>query len=154
MDMATTVRNLATTDEEAWHRLWAGYCEFYGVDMPAEVTASTWQRLNDSQEPTFFGLVAEREGEVIGIANCILHGTTWAIAPRCYLNDLFVAPAARGSGAGKALIEHLQHIGAEQGWDKIHWLTAESNATARRLYDQFAPATEFRQYAILPKERA
>jgi hypothetical protein len=39
-------------------------------------------------------------------------------------------------------------MGAEHGWDKIHWLTAESNDRARRLYDQFAPASGFIQYAI------
>lgn len=149
--MSTTVRFLAATDHDAWHRLWDGYCTFYKTSMPADVTAATWQRLLDDSTPDFFGLVAERDGEVIGIANCILHGTTWSISQRCYLNDLFVNPEARGSGAGKALIAHLQQLGAEHGWDKIHWLTAESNSTARRLYDQFAPASGFIQYAIQPK---
>lgn len=149
--MTTIVRYLTPEDHDAWHHLWDGYCEFYKVVMPADVTAKSWERLLDEGNPDFFGLVAERDGAVIGIANCILHGTTWAIAPRCYLNDLFVDPAARGSGAGKAMIERLQQMGAEQGWDKIHWLTAEDNATARRLYDQFAPKTAFVQYAILPE---
>lgn len=150
--METIVRALAETDREAWHRLWDGYCEFYQTKMPAEVTAKSWERLLDDATQDFFGLVAERDGAVIGIANCILHGTTWAIAPRCYLNDLFVDPEARGSGAGKAMIEHLQEMGAEQGWDKIHWLTQEDNATARRLYDQFGPRTPFVQYTV-PAER-
>ena len=150
--MSTTVRPLVESDHDAWHRLWDGYCEFYETEIPTEVTAKSWQRLIDADTPDFFGLVAERDGEVIGIANCILHGTTWAIAPRCYLNDLFVDPAVRGSGAGKAMIQHLQHLAAENGWDRLHWLTAESNETARRLYDQFAPASGFIQYAILPEK--
>ena len=150
--MSTIVRNLTIEDSDDWHRLWDGYCAFYETDMPAEVTSTTWKRLTNPDEPTFFGLVAEHDGEVIGIANCILHGTTWAVSQRCYLNDLFVDPAARGSGAGKALIEHIRQLGAENGWDKIHWLTAETNAKARRLYDQFAPASGFIQYAIPPKE--
>lgn len=148
--MSTRVRALEESDHEAWHRLWDGYCDFYEVAMPAEVTAKSWERLLDSETPEFFGLVAERDGEVIGIANCILHGTTWAIAPRCYLNDMFVDPAARGSGAGRAMIQHLQHMAADNGWDMVHWLTAESNATARRLYDQFAPASGFIQYRVKP----
>lgn len=150
--MSTTLRPLVESDHDSWHRLWDGYCAFYETNMPVDVTATTWHRLLDPNETNFFGLVAERDGEVIGIANCVLHGTTWAVAQRCYLNDLFVDPAARGSGAGKALIDELQRMGAEQGWDKIHWLTAESNATARRLYDQFAPKSGFIQYAILPKD--
>lgn len=151
--MSTIVRPLAETDRDAWHRLWDGYCAFYEVEMPADVTAKSWERLLDDATPDFFGLVAERDGVVIGIANCILHGTTWAIAPRCYLNDLFVDPSARGSGAGKAMIVHLQHLAAENGWDKVHWLTAGSNATARRLYDQFSPATGLIQYAIEPEHK-
>lgn len=150
--METIVRALEETDREAWHRLWDGYCEFYQTEMPAEVTATSWDRLLDNDIPEFFGLVAERDGEVIGIANCILHGTTWSIAQRCYLNDLYVDPSVRGSGAGKAMIKHLQRMAAEKGWDTVHWLTAESNATARRLYDQFAPASGFIQYRVGPEK--
>lgn len=149
--MSITIRALAVTDQVDWHRLWDAYCDFYNTTMPAEVTAITWQRMLDPAEPHFFGLVAERDGDVVGIANCVLHGTTWAVAQRCYLNDLYVDPAARGSGAGKSLIEALQAMAADQGWDKVHWLTAETNATARRLYDQFAPASGFIQYAVPPK---
>ncbi len=149
--MTTTIRPLAASDRDEWHRLWDAYCDFYETTMPADVTTVTWQRLLDPAEANFFGLVAERDGAVVGIANCVLHGTTWAVAQRCYLNDLYVDPSVRGSGAGKALIEALQAMAAEQGWDKVHWLTAETNATARRLYDRFAPASGFIQYAIPPK---
>lgn len=152
--MSTTVRALKESDREVWHRLWDAYCEFYETTMPEEVTATTWQRLLDPDQPHFFGMVAERDGAVIGIANCVLHGTTWAEAQRCYLNDLYVDPAVRGTGAGKAMIEALQGMAADQGWDKVHWLTAETNATARRLYDQFAPASGFIQYAIPPKAKS
>ncbi len=150
--MSTIVRPVEESDRDAWHRLWDGYCEFYEVEMPSDVTAKSWERLLDDATPDFFGLVAERDGTVIGIANCILHGTTWAIAQRCYLNDIFVDPAARGSGAGKAMIQHIRHLAYENGWDKVHWLTAESNATARRLYDQFAPASGLIQYAVAPEK--
>lgn len=150
--MSTVVRPLQESDKNDWLRLWDGYCAFYETEMPTDVTAKSWERLIDTDVPEFFGLVAVRDGEVIGIANCILHGTTWAISPRCYLNDLFVDPAARGSGAGKAMISYLQTMGSEAGWDRIHWLTAETNETARRLYDQFAPASGFIQYAVKPEE--
>lgn len=150
--MSINVRALVPADHNQWHRLWAAYCDFYETVMPAEITETTWQRLIDPANADFLGFVVQQNGAVIGIANCVLHGTTWAIAPRCYLNDLFVDPTARGRGAGGAMIRHLQRLGSEQGWDKIHWLTAESNETARRLYDQFAPASGFIQYAILPEE--
>ena len=71
--------------------------------MPRDVTASTWQRLLDPETPVE-GLVAVRDDEVIGFVNYVVHPSTWAIADSCYLEDLFVSPAARGSGAGRALI--------------------------------------------------
>lgn len=149
--MKTIVRALAESDREAWHRLWDGYCEFYKVAMPADVTAVTWQRLLDEGTEDYFGIVAERDGTVIGIANCILHRTTWAIGQRCYLNDLFVDPEIRGSGAGRAMMDYLLEFATEQGWNQLHWLTAEDNATARRLYDQYSPASGFINYRLTPE---
>lgn len=148
--MTIMVRDLTAYDMERWHQLWDGYCRFYETDMPSGVTAATWNRLIDPAYPDYGGLVAEVDGRVIGIANYILHATTWSIEPRCYLNDLFVDPDARGSGVGKALISALQRRGAEQGWGKIHWLTHETNTAAQRLYNQFAPPTGFIQFAITP----
>lgn len=147
--MSTTVRPLSPEDHDAWHRLWDEYCAFYETTMPAEVTATTWARLTSESVPHYIGLVAERDGAVIGIANCIVHSSTWSAADRCYLNDLFVDPSVRGSGAGKALIDHLLHMGAERGWEQVHWLTHETNATARRLYDQYGPASGFINYRAI-----
>lgn len=150
----TTVRFLTAEDSDAWHRLWDGYCEFYKVEMPAEVTATTWQRLLNDGTEDYIGIVAEREGAVIGIANCILHRTTWAIAQRCYLNDLYVDPEVRSSGAGKAMIDYLLELASERGWNQLHWLTAEDNATARRLYDAYSPASGFINYRLTPEAKA
>jgi ribosomal protein S18 acetylase RimI-like enzyme len=51
------------------------------------------------------------------------------------LNDLFVVPASRGTGTGRALIEHCQHLCRERGAEKLVWETAPDNAAAQRLYD-------------------
>jgi GNAT superfamily N-acetyltransferase len=55
----------------------------------------------------------------------------------CYLEDLFVDPAARGGGVGRALIEDLIALARGQGWQRLYWNTDTSNETARRLYDSF-----------------
>jgi len=52
-----------------------------------------------------FGLVAEHDGRIVGIAHGILHRSTWAKGSYLYLNNLFVSPDVRGGGAGHALIE-------------------------------------------------
>ena len=68
------VRPLAERDKEDWHRLWAGYLEFYGAEVSDEVTAHTWERLMDRDYPVW-GLVAEADGEVAGILNYVLTST-------------------------------------------------------------------------------
>ena len=51
------------------------------------------------------------------------------------LNDLFVVPASRGTGTGRALIERCRELCRERGAEKLVWETAPDNATAQRLYD-------------------
>jgi len=89
-------------------------------------------------------------GDTVGLANYVLHPYTWGPAPVCYLEDLFVAPEARGAGVGRRLIEHLVEQARELGWARVYWHTREDNATARRLYDRFGPADGFIRYTVPP----
>ena len=139
------VRPLVQQDREAWLTLWRGYLDFYGASVPDDVTALTWDRLNDPIE-SMFGLVAEHEGAVIGFAICVLHRSTWARQHYCYLEDLYVGEDVRGLGAGRALIEAVYARADELGAERVYWVTQETNATARVLYDAVAKRTGFVQY--------
>jgi GNAT superfamily N-acetyltransferase len=141
------IRDPTTADEAVWRVLWDGYLRFYEASVPEEVTAATWRRILDPQSGIFARL-AVREGQVIGFAIAILHPGTWSAAPVCYLEDLFVAPEGRGTGAGRALIEDLIARGRANGWRKLYWHTREDNAVARRLYDSFATADGFVRYNV------
>ena len=144
---APEVRPARASDEPAWRELWDGYCEFYEEEVPAEVTAATWRRLLEPEEP-MEGLVAVRGDEVVGFVNYVLHRTTWGLAETCYLEDLFVSPAARGTGAGRALIEAVLERSRSRGWDKVYWHTRRDNARARALYDSLAKADDFVRYVV------
>lgn len=147
--MSVTVRDITAADEARWRELWTGYCEFYHTDMPTEITDDTWRRLLDDGTPDMFSLLAcDEGGTVIGFTNCVLHPNTWAKAPMCYLEDLFVAPEARNSGAGRALIEAVRERGQSEGWRHIYWRTANDNATARALYDKVAKGSNWITYEI------
>src|SRR5690606_20845076 len=124
------------------------YCDFYEKEMPAEVTDTTWARILDPENAAFGAIVAERDGVIAGFANYVLHPYTWAIGDQCLLHDLYVDPEVRGGRIGEALIRFLQRRGAERGWERIYWLTHETNERARRLYDRFAPASGFIRYTI------
>jgi GNAT superfamily N-acetyltransferase len=145
------IRPVSRDDYEQWLPLWLGYNAFYlrtGVTaLDPQVTATTWSRLFDPQEP-LFGLVAQDDGSLVGLAHYLLYRVTAAIEPKCYLNDLFTAEAARGKGVGKALIYGVRDKAAEAGCTSIYWHTHETNAVARRLYDAVANRTGFIVYGM------
>lgn len=141
------VRDLQPADETVWRDLWAQYVAFYEATVPEEVTALTWQRLVGRRE-RMIGRVADVDGRIAGFSVAMLHAGSWHIGPNCYLEDLFVAPWARGQGVGQALIDDLIAMGRREGWGDLYWLTRESNATARRLYDRFVSADDFVRYRM------
>ncbi|MBB2964112.1 GNAT family N-acetyltransferase [Methylobacterium sp. R2-1] len=143
-----TIRDPAAADEADWRRLWVGYLAFYGEDLAEAVTAATWRRILDPASPVF-ARVAEREKRLVGMTVNVLHEGTWTVAPICYLEDLFVAPDARGTGLGRALIADLIALGKEQGWSRLYWHTETGNAQARRLYERFATADDFCRYRLV-----
>jgi GNAT superfamily N-acetyltransferase len=148
---AIAIRSVEPADEPIWRELWRGYCDFYEQRIPEEVTVETWRRLLDPGAGTMFGVVAVDGGDVVGFAHCVLHPSTWSRATTCYLEDLFVAPGARGRGAGRALIEALLERAREDGWRHVYWHTNRDNRTARALYDSFARADGFVRYVVEPR---
>jgi GNAT superfamily N-acetyltransferase len=141
------IRPLAPGDRARWAPLWAGYLEFYESELAPAVTDTTFARLNDPREP-MFAFVAEDAAthELLGFVHCVIHRGTWSVGDFCYLEDLFTAKAARNRGVGRALIEAVYSRADELGCERVYWLTHESNATARKLYDQVAEHRGFIQY--------
>ena len=81
------------------------------------------------------------------IAHFFAHPHTNA-ADLCYLQDLFTAPQARGQGVGRALIEYVADWAQERGCSRVYSQTKQSNARARRLYDQVTTHAGFIVYQI------
>jgi ribosomal protein S18 acetylase RimI-like enzyme len=61
-----------------------------------------------------------------------------------------VSPAARGGGAGRALIEAVVERARSNGWNKVYWHTRADNERARALYDSFTQADDFVRYVVPP----
>ena len=133
------------TDKQAWLPLWQAYLDFYSHTLPEGMTDLTFARFVDEAEP--MGLLLAKEGEVvIGFATWILHHSTWAQVGYVYLEDLFVSDAARGKGAGRALIEALAVLAKDKGAGRLYWVTEAPNTTAQALYDKLATKTDYIQY--------
>ncbi len=144
----TVVRALQHDDFDAWLPLWKGYLEFYETELEDEITRHTFERLIDTSTDMFGALALNDDGEAVGMVNWLTHPGTWSRGQYVYLEDLFVSVNARGTGAGRALIEHVQTWAETAGATKVYWLTADSNKTAQQLYDRVATKTGFIHYQI------
>jgi GNAT superfamily N-acetyltransferase len=137
------IRPLAAADFAPWEQLWLAYLRFYRADVSSDVTAATFRRLSD-QADGMIGLVAvDEQGALVGLAHLVFHPSTWSADPYCYLEDLFVAPAARGTGTAAQLLEAVFAEAHRRGAARTYWETQEFNAPARSLYDQVAHRTSF-----------
>lgn len=134
-------------DRADWLTLWEGYLAFYEATLSPEQTALTFDRL--VADDTIHGAIARADdGSALGIVHWLTHPATWSAGEYCYLEDLYVAPDARGTGAGRALIGHVTDWAKDAGCAKVYWLTQNTNATARALYDRVASDTGFVHYQI------
>lgn len=142
---AVIIRPVAADDHAAWLPLWQAYLRFYETELADEVSAVTWQRQLDPQQPTHSAL-AWVDGKAVGMVNWIYHRTNWSVSDACYLQDLYVDGSQRGLGIGRQLIEHVHSTAKAIGCCKVYWMTHETNATAIKLYEQVAERPGFIQF--------
>ena len=143
------VRPLQQSDHADWRRLWSDYLAFYETRLPEEVYAETWRRLFDGGEYEPRGFIALLDGKSVGLTHYLYHRSGWSLVNNCYLQDLFADPNARGKGVGAALIEAVRQEAGRIGVTNVYWMTHETNATARKLYDRVARRTGFIEYDLL-----
>ena len=152
MSSELSIRFVARQDHEQWLALWDGYNAFYGragaTALAPEITAMTWARFFDADEP-IHGLVAESDGRLLGLTHYLFHRSTTAIEPTCYLQDLFTSPGARGKGVGRALVNGVYQQARLAGSPRVYWQTHQTNLTAMRLYDEVAEHSGFVVYRKL-----
>jgi GNAT superfamily N-acetyltransferase len=141
----SNVRPLGADDFDGWSALWRAYLHFYRSEgeVPAEVSADTFDRLVTGRDGLAGRVAVAESGELVGFAHLVFHPSTWSTSTYCYLEDLYVAPVARGSGAARALIEAVYQEADARGADRTYWETQEFNSPARSLYDKVAHRTSF-----------
>jgi GNAT superfamily N-acetyltransferase len=142
------VTELRPDDRDRWAELWRLYLEFYETTLPPENYEHTWARLLDPAAPIhgFGARLGHTQAPLVGITHYLFHPHAWSAKEVCYLGDLYVDPAARGGGIGRALIERVAAIARERDCLRLYWTTKEDNARARRLYDYIARFNGFIRY--------
>jgi GNAT superfamily N-acetyltransferase len=143
------VDDLRPEDREAWAVLHRGYLDFYEVAKPDQVTDTLWRWLLDPGHDLEAVVLRQHHGgEAMGLAHYRpyprpIHGTTGG-----FLDDLFVAPEARGTGAVDALLAELQRRARARGWVHLRWVTSAGNQKARSAYDRLAEQTDLVTYDL------
>jgi GNAT superfamily N-acetyltransferase len=105
-------------------------------NAPPEAVASAEDILRDgfSGHPKFRCVIAEWESRPAGFALFFYNYSTWRGRPGIYLEDLFVRPAFRKKGIGKALLAHLAKIAVEEGCGRFEWQVLDWNTPAIEFY--------------------
>jgi len=144
--MSITVRPLAPADRALWDGLWRAYLDFYKTELPADIYDLKFARMLNPDPRDGFGLVAVRDGRLVGLVHYIFHVHGWRAEDVVYLQDLFTHPDVRGMGAGRMLIEAVYSAADAAGCPTVYWNTQHFNEAGRRLYDKVATKTDFIKY--------
>jgi GNAT superfamily N-acetyltransferase len=138
-------RRLQPADRPRWETLFRAYIAFYERTLDDAAFERTWREIASGAR--LHGLGAWLDGELVGITHFLVHPSS-SEPDLCYLEDLFTDPAVRGGGVATALIGAVRDWAREQGCGSVYWQTHESNAVARRLYDEVATFEGYVVYTL------
>ena len=144
--MTVIVRPLQDSDQPRWRELWRDYLAFYETELPEDIYDTYFQRLMGDDPQDYHGLVAELDGQIVGLTHYVFHRHGWKIENVCYLQDLYADPDVRGTGIGRALIEAVYRAADAEGAPSVYWLTQDFNTEARKLYDRIGQVSPFIKY--------
>ena len=142
----TLLRAPRAADRGAWGALWTAYLAFYETVLPPGIHDRAFARLLAADPDDFRGLIAWRGDAAIGLAHWLRHPHLWRPEGITYLQDLYVAPEARGGGVARALVEAVYANADARGAPRTYWITQEDNAPARALYDRVGHLSGFVRY--------
>ena len=148
--MTITIRPAQLSDSELILRFIRELAEYEkAADEVKATTASIEQSLFGPQSVTH-AVICEVDGEPVGFAVWFYTYSTWLARNGLYLEDLYVTPQKRGSGAGKALLKYLAKLAVEKGCGRFEWSVLDWNEPAIRVYRSIGaePQDEWIRYRL------
>jgi ribosomal protein S18 acetylase RimI-like enzyme len=146
--MTVQVRPLGDKDFFSWLGLWEGYSEFYESDLTDEKALQVWSWIIDKNHDLDGAVALNDDGDMIGFALYREFPRTLSGDRGLFLDDLFVAPDSRSTGAGHALIDFVKDYARQHKLKQIQLVTAADNESAQHLYDEIGTRTEWVTYEI------
>lgn len=142
-----SVRHVEESDHDSWVSLFEGYATFYKRTLTADDFRTVWRWIREDRTTIALVVVGEESGyRPVGLAH--LRGwrrPLWA-SEHGYLDDLFVAPGARGTGAVDALFAGIRELALQRRWQVVRWTTADDNHRAQAVYARYADRTSWVTY--------
>lgn len=144
-----TVRPALEGDRQAWEELFTAYCDFYERPSTTEQRSQVWSWGRTGKIHCLLLIPAGGPDlGAVGLAHVRECPSPLRGAMNGYLDDLFVAPAARGTGAFEPLLSAVRELAAAEDWATVRWITASDNARARAAYDRVSTRTRWVTYQL------
>jgi GNAT superfamily N-acetyltransferase len=143
-----TIRPVEMRDRPSWRHLYRQYAHFYQAIVTDAMLDRSWSWLMDAQHPLEALVAQSQDSVVLGLAHFRACPDPLIAQDIGFLDDLFVAVDQRGLGIGRRLIMGVASTALARGWPVVRWVTADTNAQARQLYDRLAQATRWVTYDL------
>lgn len=146
----TVVRRVQESDVPAVVSLVHELASYERASHECSLTPAQLRTALFAPSPALFGHVAEVEGSVEGFAVWFLNYSTWRGVHGIYLEDLYVRPAQRGLGLGRALLRALASECVRNGYARLEWSVLDWNSPAIGFYESLGakPQDEWTIYRL------
>lgn len=146
--MLLNIRQAENRDRDQWNALFEAYCGSGGETQTSSMRDRVWRWIHDKSAQTVCFVAEDDQGEVVGFVHFRSYERPMSATKGVFIDDLFVAPSARGRGVVDRLIEAVGKYAKEQGFDVVRWMTSETNYRARSVYDRHATRSNWVTYQL------
>jgi len=144
------VARIAAADRADWERLWREWQTHMSGEVPASVTAASWDLMMRENGGLTALIARDADGAALGFANVSTTPFAWTGGLIVFLQDLFVSEAARGDGVGEALLKAVYAHADAIGADQVFWMVDEDDPRLQGFYARHAICTPYLRYMRRP----
>jgi GNAT superfamily N-acetyltransferase len=134
--MRVSIRPAAATDADVFLDLVDALADYEELDRPTPEARERLVADGFGDRPRFRAYLAELDGRPVGYAITFPTYSSFLALPTLYLEDLFVLPAARGTGVGRAMFRFLAAEAVRQGCGRMEWMVLDWNRLAIDFYER------------------
>ena len=147
---ALVIRRGTERDVPTILKLIRGLAEYERLAHEVEATTARVRAHGFGRRRYFETIICRRGGTPVGFALYFFTYSTFLARPTLYLEDLFVLPEERGTGAGKGLLRALARIAVRRGCGRLEWAVLDWNQDAIRFYERLGarPNSDWTVYRL------